>query len=387
MSESMQDAAGQLRVFRRAAFVAFGILLLLTAIGVYVRMQARAELRADTAQLAVVTVNVTQPIPGGRGAALVLPGDVQARADAAVYARTSGYLKRRLVDIGQSVRAGQLLAEIDSPEIDAQLRQAEADRANAAVAEQLARETAVRWQELYTRGVVSKQDADDRNADAAAKHAALDAAQANLVRLQELVSFKRVVAPFAGIVTARSTDVGALINAGAAGVELFHIADTRRLRVQVRVPEADAAAVQVGTRAELRLRDRPDRPHEATVTRTAGAIDVVTRTLLVELDVDNAAGEVLPGAYATVSLALGGQGTALRLPAAALQFRAEGVRVATLGSDGRIAFRKITLGRDLGLEVEVLSGLGAEDRVVLDPPDALGEGELVRVATAPGKHD
>ncbi|MCC7463768.1 MAG: efflux RND transporter periplasmic adaptor subunit [Gammaproteobacteria bacterium] len=383
MSESEGAVAKYLRGFRRGVLLAFGILLLLTAVGVYLRLQARAGLRADTAQLAEISVNVTRPLPGGEGATLVLPGEVRAYADAAVYARTSGYLKRRLVDIGQVVHAGQLLAEIDSPEVDAQLRQAEADRTNAAVAEQLARATAVRWQELYVRGVVPRQEADDRNADAAARRAALDAAQANLLRLQELASFKRVVAPFDGIVTARSTDVGALINAGAAaGAELFHVTTARRLRVQVRVPEADAAAVRIGAAAGLLLRDRPDRPYAATVTRTAGAIDALTRTLLVELEVDNASGEVLPGSYATVRLAAAGRRATLRLPEAALQFYAGGVRVATLGSDGRIAFRRIALGRDLGQEIEVLSGLGADEQVILDPSDALVEGERVRVVSA-----
>jgi len=372
-------ARAPLHRLRRVALIALAAMLVLTAWGFYSRMRAQALLRTDTARLAEVTVSLTRPTRAAGGGELVLPGDVQAYADAAVYARTSGYLRRRLVDIGQSVRAGQLLAEIDAPEVDAQLRQAQADRANAATTERLARETAERWQALYARGVVAKQDVDDRTADAAAKRAALESAQANLARLRDLTSFKRVVAPFDGVVTARSTEVGALINAGSgSGVELFHIAATRRLRVQVRVPEGDAAGVRIGTQATLGPRDRPEQRFAAIIARTARAIDPVSRTLLVELEVDNRSGALLPGSYAQVRLPLSGSG-ALRLPAAALQFRSDGIRVATLGAGDAVVFRSVELGRDLGREFEVLGGIGPDDRVVLDPPDSLAEGERVRV--------
>jgi len=378
MENSRDVQSASLRAFRRAALIGLLVALLATAWGVFSRLRAAAELRAATAQLAVVSVNVTRPLPSGGGGALMLPGDLQAQTDAAVYARVSGYLKRRLVDIGQSVRAGQLLAEIDAPELDAELRQAQADLASAVTAERLARETAERWQALFEKGMVARQDADDRNADAAAKRAALDAARASVVRLEELAGFEHVVAPFDGVVTARATDVGALISAGS-GPELFHVAATRRLRVQVHVPESSAAGVRVGARGSITVRDRPAQSYPATVARTARALDPATRTLLVELEVDNRAGELLPGGLADVRLELAGASGALRLPAAALQFGAEGTRVATVGADGRVRLRKIVLGRDLGREVEVLAGLGADERVVLDPPDSLADGDVVRV--------
>jgi RND family efflux transporter MFP subunit len=381
MNDPNTGAAAHLRAFRRMALVVLAVAVLVTAWGVFARLKAQAALRADAAHMADVTVAVVRPTVVSGAGQLVLPGEVQALMEAAVYARTSGYVRRRFVDIGQSVHAGQVLAEIDTPEVDAQLRQAEADQASAASAEQLARETAARWQSLFARGVVSRQDVDDHAADATAKRAALEAAQANVARLRELTAFKRVLAPFAGIVTARGAEVGALINAGS-GAELFHVAATRRLRVRVNVPEADAAGVRMGASARLSVRDRPGQSYPASIARSAHAIDPATRTLLVELEFDNSSGELLPGAFAEVRLDVAGGSGILRLPAAALQFRGDGVQVATVGAGGRVVFHHVALGRDLGQDVEVLSGINADEQVVVDPSDSLMEGDRVHVQVA-----
>jgi RND family efflux transporter MFP subunit len=388
METDAAAAAARLRSFGRIAVAVLVVAVLLTAWGVLGRLRAAGALRAATAELATIQVYVTQPTPAAGPGKLQLPGDVLAETEAAVHARVSGYLRRRLVDIGQNVRAGQLLAVIDAPELDAQLRQAAADLASVVTAERLAHSTAERWRALFAQGMVSRQDADDRDADAAAKRAALEAAQANLARLQEQAGFERVVAPFDGVITARHTDVGALVDAGSgSGPELFHLAATRRLRVQVHVPESSASDVRIGAAGTITPRDRPGAGYAAKVARSARALDPVSRTLLAELEVDNRDGTLLPGGLADVSIDLAGGNGVLRLPAGALQFGAEGARVAVVGADGRVTMRPVTLGRDLGREVEVLAGVAADDRVILDPPDSLADGDTVRAlvpaSTAP----
>jgi RND family efflux transporter MFP subunit len=370
------------------ASVAIGILVLaLVAWGIFSAQRAAARLREATEAQAVVTVATTKPQQEPGDAELTLPGNLQANYDAPIHARTSGYLKRWLVDIGTPVKAGQLLAEIDAPELDQQLRQAQADLANAAANRDITKVTAERWRGLRDTDSVSKQEADEKISLAATGDAALQSAQANLQRLRELSGFKRIVAPFDGIVTARNTDVGQLISAGdSSGPELFRIADVRRLRVYVHVPQTYAAQMQPGLVAELRFPDRPGKTYAAKLERTANALDASSRTLLVQLILENANRELLPGAYAEVHFKLpaGTAGGSLRLPANVLLYRGDGLRVATVDADNHIALKAVTIGRDYGNEIEIVDGLHADDTVVVSPPDSLTEGATVRIA-APRK--
>jgi RND family efflux transporter MFP subunit len=360
--------------------VLLGVALFLAAWGEFSRVAARVSLAAESADAAVLRVLVVVPDRAAQGEELILPGTVQAYIEAPIYARTSGYLKGWRTDIGSRVTKGQLLGEIDTPEVDQQFSQAQADLATARANEALSNSTNVRWIGLLSTESVSKQDADEKAGDAAAKKAAADSAAANLARLRELESFKRVVAPFTGIITARNTDIGALINAGqSAGTELFHIADTRKLRIYVQVPEIYAAAAQPGLSAELRFSEQPTKRYRATIVRTAHALDPTLRTLQVELELENSTDEILPGAYAEVRFHLATSGHALRLPANTVLFRAAGLQVATVDSQQRVRLISIVQGRDFGSTIEVLSGLEANDAVVLNPPDSITEGAPVRI--------
>src|SRR5438876_294607 len=288
-------------------------------------------LAREAAAAAVPTVATVKPKAGPGSDTLVLPGSVQAFYEAPIYARTSGYLKKWYTDIGTAVKKGRVLAEIDTPEVDQQLRQAEADLATADANYELARTTNERWKGLLATESVSQQDADQRAGDAAAKAAARQSAAANLARLADLESFKRVVAPFGGVVTERNTDVGALINAGQnPGSALFRVADTHRLRIYVSVPQAYAAAIQPGLTAELVFADRPAQRYSASVASTARALDATSRTLQAELQIDNAQGELLPGSYAQVHFTLSAGANTLRVPVNTVLFRAQGLQVATL---------------------------------------------------------
>jgi len=315
---------------------------------------------------------------------VVLPGTIRAFIDAPINARVNGYLKRWFVDIGAPVRAGQVLAEIETPELDQQLLQAEADRATARANMQLAAVTAGRWQRMRATDAVSQQEADEKSGDYAAKQAIVAAAEANVARLRATTQFKSIVAPFAGVVTARRTDIGALINSGSAnGQELFRVADSRRVRVYVDVPQSYAAVVQKGAAAELRVPERPAQAFPARVTDTSQAISESSRTMLVELEADNSKGLLLPGSYVDVHFAPAATATALRIPVSALIFRRDGLRVAVVGEAGKVEFRKISLGRDFGTEVEVVAGVTPTDRVVDNPPDSLSDGDLVRIEAPP----
>jgi RND family efflux transporter MFP subunit len=311
----------------------------------------------------------------------VLPGSVQAFYEAPIYARTNGYLKVWNTDIGTPVKKGQLLALIDTPEVDQELLQAQADLATAAANYQLARTTNERWQGLLSTESVSQQDADQRAGDAAAKAAARQSAAANVARLQELESFKRVLAPFDGIVTQRNTDIGALINAGqSAGNALFRVSDVHRLRIYVSVPQPYASAIHTGLTAELEFADHPGRRYQAVVANSAQALDANSRTLQVELQIDNAKGELLPGSYAQVYFTLTGADNTLRIPVNTVLFRTDGLRVAVLDEQHRVHLQSITQGRDFGTEIEVLSGVTANDVLVANPPDSISDGVQVRLA-------
>lgn len=350
------------------------------------RIHARAALSQQTKDDSTITVTTARVGPGKAGDELVLPGTVQAFVDAPIYARTSGYVKRWLVDIGGPVKAGDLLAELETPEVDQQKQQAEADLATATANYQLSSSTAERYRGLVESDSVSKQDADDRLGDAAAKKAQLASSRANLDRYRQLEGFKHVVAPFDGVVTARNIDIGTLVNAGGSGQELFHVADTRKLRIYVQVPQAYAATMKPGLEARLHFAEHPGQEYAARLVRTANAIDPVQRTLRVELQTDNPDGALLAGGYGEVHLKLPVAAQTLRLPTNALIFRSEGMQVATLGPDDKVVLRKIKVGRDFGSEIEVVDGITPDDTVVINPPDSLSEGQAVHVAE-PKKDD
>jgi len=372
---------------RRYSLILLVVALVLGAWGELSRVMARSTLGKQTALDALPTVAIVSANSADPAEELVLPGTVQAIVEAPIYARTNGYLKTRYTDIGAQVKRGQLLAEIDTPEVDQQLSQAQADFETARANDNLSRSTNKRWQELLSTESVSKQDADEKASDAAAKKAAMDSAAANVARLRDLEAFKRVVAPFDGIVTARNTDIGALINAGqSAGSELFRIADTHKLRIYVQVPEAYAAAAKPGLEAELRFTEQPNRKYVAQTVRTSNALDPTLRTLQVELQLDNADREVFPGAYAEVHFKLANSAKALRLPANTVLFRAAGLQVAIVDNTSHVKLKNIVQGRDFGNTIEVLSGIEPSDRVVLNPPDSLIDGAPVRIAAPQAGH-
>lgn len=354
---------------------------LTVTLGVQPRIQAREALRKDTANRSAMVVSVIRPKEGDTVREIVLPGNMRAYSDTPIYARTSGYLKRWYADIGKRVKAGELLAEIDTPEIDDQLQQARADLATAEANYRLAESSNIRWEALLKTDSVSKQEVDERSSAFAARKAALEAARFNVARLQKLQAFKRLHAPFDGVITARNTDVGALIDAGSSGAgrELFHLASTHRLRVYVNVPQAYAAEAVPGVEAELTLAEFPGKRFKGTLVRNTQSIDATSRTLLAEVDVPNPTGELLPGGYAEVHLRLGVSKRSLLLPVNALLFRPEGVMVALVKPDSRTELTRIELGRDFGTEVEVLSGLASSDVVIINPSDSVTSGVEVRV--------
>ncbi|HEY6929528.1 MAG TPA: efflux RND transporter periplasmic adaptor subunit [Thermoanaerobaculia bacterium] len=373
---------------RRAAFFLIaGAAVLAAGFGIVTRVRARDSLRRDTEANAPPKVTVFDPQKGAPQQELILPGNTQAFTDAPIYARTSGYLKKWYVDIGARVKKGQLLAEIDSPEIDQQLQQARADLATAVANEHLAQTTAERYAELVKSDSVSKQDADNAIDTLAARRAATASAQANVHRLEQLVSFERIEAPFDGVITVRNTDIGQLVEAGSSGgsgKELFHIATTGTLRVFVSVPQTASSSTTVGLPVDVTLTEHPSAPFEGKVVRTASAIDPTTRTLLVEIDLDNRNGEILPGAAVEVHFKLAAAVPTLVVPVSALMFRSEGLRLATLGANNRAHLIPVTLGRDYGTTVEVTSGLAPGMTVIDSPPDSLVDGQQVQVVPRVG---
>jgi RND family efflux transporter MFP subunit len=370
---------------RAALFVGVAGLIIILWAGVSAHYAA-AKLKDVTEAQAVVTVATTKPGSQTELAELVLPGNLQANYEAPIYARTSGYLKRWLVDIGAPVKAGQLLGEIESPEVDQQLRQAQADLATATANQKIAELTAQRWRDLRASDSVSKQEADEKIASAASGDAQMQAAHANVQRLRELSGFEKIVAPFDGIVTARNTDIGQLIAAGEnTGPALFRVADMRRLRLYVTVPQTYAAAMKPGLKADLAFPDRPGKIYTATLDSTSSAIDAATRTLLAQLVIDNKNGELLPGAYAEVHFKLppGAGGESFKLPANVLLFRGDGLHVGTVDANNHVVLKTVEVGRDYGSDIEIVHGLNADDNVILSPPDSLTDGVAVRVAAPP----
>jgi RND family efflux transporter MFP subunit len=371
---------------RRGRLLVWGVGALTAAIalavyGVVDRSYSEDRLVQLTAQEAVPTVDVIHPERGVTGEQLVLPGTIDAFFSAPIYARVSGYLKMWYQDIGAHVKPGELLATIETPDLDQELAQAKANLGVADANYSLAQVTATRWQKLLKSDAVSVQEVDVKAGDAAAKQQAVTAAQANVARLQAMETFKQIVAPFDGIITARRTDVGALINAGSGvGPELFAVADIHKMRVYVRVPQAESAGISKGMHASLWLPQSPDRTFPATVLTTASAIDPASNTLLVELMADNPKGVLTPGTFANVHFDLPPQPYVLRIPTSALLFRQGGLTVATVGPDGKAVIKPIKAGRDLGTQMEVVAGLTPSDQVINSPPDSLLPWEKVRLA-------
>ncbi|MBZ5644594.1 MAG: efflux RND transporter periplasmic adaptor subunit [Acidobacteriia bacterium] len=367
--------------------VLFLLMLIVVALaviwGISSRRRANAQLAQETQELAVPVVAVIHPKLGAQQQEIVLPGDMQPFIDAPIYARTNGYLKKWYVDIGARVKAGQLLAEIDAPEVDQQLLQARADLATAQVNLHLAEITATRYKDLLKTESVAQQDVDNAIGNYDARNTAVSSAQSNVKRLQEMQSFEKIYAPFDGVITARNTDIGALIDSGSSGGtarELFHIAAVNQLRVYVNVPQIYSAHIRSGLRADLLLNEFPGRKFEGTVVRNSGAIDSNTRTLLAEIDVNNPTGELKPGAYVEVHLKLPSSVSTFTLPVNATIFKSAGMQVATVKNGKTIALVPITPGRDFGAEIEVLAGLNAGDSVVVNPPDSLSDGQEVKVS-------
>jgi RND family efflux transporter MFP subunit len=352
--------------------------------GLMSRAAAERRLEEVTKASAVPTVNVIHPAVTGVGAEIALPGNTQAFNETPIYARTNGYLKQWFVDIGQHVAKGQLMATIETPELDEQLQVSQANLKSAEADLALANTTSDRYQNLLKSDSVSKQETDVAVSGAAAKKAAVEAANANVRRLQQLQSFESVYAPFAGVVTERNTDIGALIDSGSptasnTAKELYRIAAIDKLRVYVAVPETYAPAIRQGDTAALTLDEYQGQQFFGTITRNSSAIDPASRTLNVEVDVDNAAGKLLPGAYVFVHFKIPEQVRMLSVPANALLFRAQGLQVGVV-RDGKVHLQNVTIGKDNGATLEIATGLTAEDAVILDPSDSLAEGQAVRVS-------
>lgn len=366
---------------KRKALVVLVIAIVVVGWGVSTRARDKTTLAGLTREQAVPTVKMIQPVAREAGEALTLPGTLQAFNSASVYARVSGYLKQWSVDIGTPVKSGQLLAEIETPELDQQLKQSEANLDTALANEHLTEVTSRRWQHLLSSDSVSQQEADEKGGDYEAKKALVAAARADVERLRALESFKHITAPFAGIVTARKTDIGALINAGHdAGHELFTVSDVRKLRLYVNVPQSYANQVQVGMKALLTVPERPGQTFNAVLADNSRAVGENSGAVLMELDVDNMDGKLLPGEYGNVRFDLPRDVDTVRVPASALLFRKDGLTVATLTADNRVAIRSIQISRDLGNTVEIASGLSTSDRIIDNPPDSLENGDQVRVA-------
>jgi RND family efflux transporter MFP subunit len=350
--------------------------------GIQVRLRAETVLQSEARSDSAPIVGIVHPKRGAPTSELVLPGSAEAFTETPVYARVNGYLKRWYFDIGARVAAGQLLAEIETPEVDQELSQARAELNTARANYELARSTADRWEYLLKTDSVSRQETDEKLGDLKAKQATLDALAANVKRLEETQSFQKIFAPFPGVITARNTDIGALINAGSSGVgrELFHLAAIARLRVYVAVPQFNSASSVPGAAADVTLAERPARIYRGRVARTANSIEPALRTLRVEVDVDNPDGSLLPGSYVQVHLKLPGPARAVTVPVSATMFRSEGLSVAAV-RDGHVVLVPISIGRDYGDDLEVTSGLKPEEELIVNPPDSLVNGQAVRTTS------
>ena len=382
MSQLDRKTRRGLRITGVAAAV---VAVVIVIYGVATRASESTHLHDWTEAQALPTVAIISPSAGANASDLELPGRLEAYTRAPIYARTSGYLKSWKFDIGAKVKAGDLLGEIESPDLDQQLLQARADLATAQANENLAALTAQRWQKILLTNTVAKQDVDEKVGDYEAKKAAAASAKANVDRYVAMKNFTRLVAPFDGVVTARNTDVGALISVGgSAGQELFVVSDTHKLRVYVNVPQNYVGDVMPGTKATLNVPEHPGVKYSGVIEASAQSVNAASGTTLMQLVVDNPSGELLPGGYAGVRLDLAARKNVMSVPASALIFDAKGLAVAVVGNDNRVAIKSVVIARDLGKIIELSSGIGASDRVIESPPDGIADGSEVRIAgTAP----
>ena len=369
------------------------VLLILGVVAAAVVVQGLLARNTDHQQLKVLadkqsvrTVNVITPAVSPASPSMDLPGRIEAFSRAPIYARISGYLKTWKADIGTPVKAGQLLAEIDTPDVDQQILQAKAELASTQATAALSENTAKRWQSLQTTNFVSAQAVEEKMGDLRAKQAMVNASQANVNRLQALKNFSRIVAPFDGVVTARNTDVGALVNVGGApGTELFVVSDVRRLRLYVQVPQNQVAAIHKGSVAKFSVPEQPSKVFMATVQSMAQAIQAGSGSMLVQLAADNKQGSLLPGGYAQVSFDMPAHSAHLNIPPSALIFTKTGIQVATVDAQNKVVIKPVVVAKDHGVRLELLSGLESTDRVIENPPDGVMEGDLVKVAVVENK--
>ena len=360
--------------------------LTLVVTGIRAREDTNVKLKEWTDDQSAPAVAVIYPDPGALTATLDLPGRLEAYYRAPIFARVNGYVKSWNADIGARVKAGDVIAEIDAPDLDQQLLQARADLTNQQASAKLSEVTLARRRTLIASNFVSMQEIDERTADLSNKNASVNSSQANVERLEALAGYKKITVPFDGIVTARNTDVGALINAGGgSGPPMFIISDIRKLRVYVNVPQNYVPSVKIGAKAKISVPEYPTRTFEATVEASAQAVDVTSGTTQMQLGLDNSAGELMPGGFANVKLVLQREGAPLHIPASALIFDQKGLRVATVTSDNKILFKPVTIARDLGREIELAGGVTVEDRVVSTPPDGIVDGDPVRVVSTKGR--
>jgi RND family efflux transporter MFP subunit len=384
MSPDTSPARPVPRRLRLVGVVALVVAIAIVAYGLVSRAAQNSRLRDLTAAQAIPTVAIVTPTNVENRSGLELPGRLQAFISAPIYARVPGYLKTWKHDIGAKVKAGDLLAEIDTPDLDQQLMQARADLNVSEANSKLSQITAERWQSLSGTDAVAKQDVDQRNFTWNANVAQVKAAQANVDRLVAMEGFKRLIAPFDGIVTARDTDIGALINVGASGgAQLFVVSETSKLRVYVNVPQNYVPSVPPGTKATISVPEQPGKTYTGTVEASAQAVNPTTGTTLMQIIVDNSAGEMMPGDYASIRLAVAAVANVLSVPSSALIFDAKGLSIATVGADNRVVLKPVSIGRDLGPVIELASGLSPEDRVIQNPPDGIANGTEVRLLATP----
>jgi len=363
-----------------------GIAAVLVVItGIRAREDSDTKLKEWTDNQAIPTVAVVLPDGKVLNATIDLPGRLEAYYRAPIFARVSGYLKSWSADIGAKVKAGQVIAEIEAPDLDQQLLQARADLASAEASAKLSEATLNRRKTLIASNFVSMQEIDERTADLSNKNGSVKADQANVERLEALAGYKKITVPFDGVVTSRDTDVGALINAGGnSGPAMFVVSDIKKLRVYVNVPQSYVPAIKIGAKAILTMPDYPNRTFPATVEASSQSVDVASGTTRMQLGLENDKGELMPGGYANVRMSLARDAVPLHIPASALIFNQSGLRVATVGSDDKVLFKTVTIARDLGRDIEIGSGLSPDDRVIVAPPDGISDGDQVRVAGAKG---
>lgn len=373
----------KLGIFGVVALIGAGLIV---ATGIRAREEQGSKLREWTDNQAIPTVAVALPSGRALNPTIDLPGRLEAYSRAPIFARVSGYLKSWSADIGAKVRAGQVIAEIEAPDLDQQLLQARADLVSQQSSSRLSEATLNRRKTLVASNFVSAQEIDERTADLANKKAAVNSGQANVERLEALAGYKKITVPFDGVVTSRDTDVGALINAGGgSGPAMFVVSDITKLRVYVNVPQNYVPSIKIGAKAAIAMPEYPNRSFAATVEASSQSVEVASGTTRMQLALDNSAGELMPGGYANVKLSLQRDTIPLHIPASALIFNQNGLRVATVGPDDKVLFKTVTIARDLGREIELASGVAPDDRIIVAPPDGIADGDQVRVVGAAAK--